>query len=266
MISWFKKLFLLIILIAFYFGALVSAQEIENQDVAANAGMVPSVEDPDDIDFGGNSTQVVKDPLEKMNRKVFAFNEVVDINLFDPIAKGYRNNVPKLARRMLGNFLTNIKMPFVTINSILQGKADNSMGSFSSFLINSTIGIGGLFDVAGYKKITYNNEDLGQTFAKYGMPRGPYLVIPLLGPSTVRDFSGYGIERVVDPFGFNIFGIGHEEKILPDAYLITIAGLSALNTRESLIDILDDARKNSFDLYATIRSAYLQRRDFEISK
>jgi len=219
----------------------------------------------EEIDFGTQpSAQTINDPFEKYNRRVFGFNEFMDINIFEPVAKGYRAAVPKLFRDSVRNVIKNLSLPLVCVNSIFQGNAENAMGSFSTFLINTTLGVGGIFDVAGTKKVEYRKEDFGKTFAKYGVGQGPYLIIPFLGPSTTRDFSGYLVEKAADPLSFNVLQVGGKEDIVSPAYRISLSGMSVLGTRESLINILDDVRRDSFDVYATIRSAYLQRRNFEI--
>lgn len=260
----FKKIFHQII---FLYSFTISDVFAGLENISKDTTVINYNSADDDIDFGTSpSIQTINDPFEKYNRKIFSFNEFVDINIFDPIAKGYRKAIPRPIRESVGNVIRNLSLPFTCINSILQGNAENAMGSFSAFLINTTLGIGGIFDVAGTKKVEYRKQDFGKTFAKYGIGQGPYLVIPLLGPSTTRDFSGYLVEKVVDPLSFNELQIGGREDIIDPNYRIGLSALSALNTRESLIDILDDARRDSFDLYATIRSAYLQRRSFEISK
>ena len=210
---------------------------------------------------GNNNIQPIYDPFENFNRKVFAFNEALDKNIALPAVKSYRRFVPKILRDSVHNFVNNIEAPFSVINSLLQGDGTNSMASFSSFLINTTLGVGGLFDVAGNKKITYKEEDLGQTLGKYGSKPGPYLVIPLLGPSDVRDLSGYAVEKLVSPLSFNSLDIGGTQDWISNEESITLSALKGVDTREGLIEIVDDIRKNSFDIYATMRSAYLQRRN-----
>ncbi|MCE3255567.1 MAG: VacJ family lipoprotein [Rickettsiaceae bacterium] len=208
--------------------------------------------------IGGQEFKIY-DPFESFNRKTFAFNEMLDKNIALPVVMQYRK-VPKVVRNSVNNFVNNITTPFSIINSLLQGDGHNSMASFSSFLINTTLGVGGLFDVAGSKKIKYNEEDLGQVFAKYGMGTGPYLIIPFLGPSNFRDFSGFAIERAVSPLSFNALEIGGSGDFISDEVAISLAVGSAINTRDGLVEVVDDMRKNSFDVYSTMRSAYLQRR------
>jgi phospholipid-binding lipoprotein MlaA len=212
-------------------------------------------------DIGQQSNPTIYDPFESVNRKVFAFNELLDQKVALPVIRKYRKHIPKRVRTSVDNFVNNLSTPFSVANSLIQGDGQNAMASFSSFLINSTIGVVGLFDVAGTKKIKYNEEDLGQTFGKYGSKAGPYLVIPFLGPSDARDFSGFVVEKVVNPLAFNGLEVSGKKDLVSDEIAISLALTSAVNTRESLIEIVDDIRKNSFDPYSTIRSAYLQRRE-----
>ncbi len=217
-------------------------------------------EDYQGEDVGKKSDQTISDPFESVNRQVFAFNELVDKNILLPVVRQYHKSIPQPIRTSVSNFVSNISAPFSVVNSLIQGDGTNAMASFSSFLINSTIGVVGLFDVAGQKKIKYKTEDLGQSFGKYGSKAGPYLVIPFLGPSSVRDFSGLVVETAVNPISFNGFEVGGKRDLIGDEIAISMALSNAITTRESLIEVVDDIRKNSFDPYSTIRSAYLQRR------
>jgi phospholipid-binding lipoprotein MlaA len=210
--------------------------------------------------FKTNNREFVYDPFEKVNRKIFAFNETLDQYFAEPVVREYRKRVPRKVRNSVGNFLDNLSAPISVVNSLLQGNGRNAMASFSSFLINTTIGIGGLFDIAGYRNITYNPEDFGQTFAKYGSNTGPYLVLPILGPSNVRDFSGFIVEKAVNPLNFNILKIGGKKELIHNETSLSISLSSGIDTRENLIEVLEDMRRNSFDTYATMRSAYLQTR------
>ena len=204
--------------------------------------------------------QKIYDPFESVNRKVFSFNESLDKNLFLPIARRYQKDIPRPVKRSIRNFFDNLSTPFSVVNSLIQGDSQNSMASFSSFLINTTIGVGGIFDIADAKKIKYNKEDLGQSFAKYGVGTGPYLVFPFFGPSDARDFSGSAIEKLVDPLSINALKIGGDNLIANELTFSALV-LSTVDNRESLINVVDDIRENSFDAYSTIRSAYLQRRE-----
>lgn len=214
-------------------------------------------------EFSQNSGENIYDPIEPLNRKIFVFNDTIDRFAFEPLAKGYRNYVPKPIRKSVRNFTTNIALPVSVINSLAQGKLDNAMASFSHFLINSTIGVVGLFDVAGSKNIKYESEDFGQTLGHYGVKNGPFLILPIFGPSNARDAGGRAFDTAISITGFNVLEIGPE---IDDEYLITNAALSGIDSRESLIDVVDDARKDSLDLYITMRSYYSQNRNSKINK
>ncbi len=209
---------------------------------------------------GKKSNQVISDPFEKVNRQIFAFNELLDKRIALPIVRRYHKFVPQPVRTSVTNFVDNISAPFSVANSLIQGDGKNARASFSAFLINSTIGVVGLFDVASEKKIKYNEEDLGQTLGKYGSKPGPYLIIPFLGPSDVRDFSGLVVEKMVSPLSFNSFDIGGTSGFMSDEVAISLALADGISARDGLIEIVDDIRKNSFDPYSTMRSAYLQKR------
>lgn len=206
----------------------------------------------------------IKDPLEKYNRKIFAFNDFVDRYFFEYVALAYRKEIPQPARNSIRNFLTNLTLPLSGINSLLQGKVDNALATFSNFLINSTIGIGGIFNIASEKGIIYRREDFGQTLGHYGVGSGYYLVLPILGPSSTRDFTGFAVDKSVGPLDFNFLEFGGKINLVDYRYRLALAITSGVDQRESLIDIIDDIRKDSFDPYATIRSAYLQKRLTEI--
>lgn len=219
-----------------------------------------------EAEFSKNTQTEIYDPLEKINRKIFSFNNMVDIYLAEPVARAYRNYTPRVLRNSLHNFVTNLTLPFSALNSFAQGKVENGLATSSNFLINTTIGIGGLFDIAGDKKIKYRDEDFGQTLGYYGIKNGPYLILPLLGPSTGRDFAGSLVDRSVDPTGFNLIKIGGSSNSIKAEYRTAGAALATLDLRERLIDPIADARKDSFDLYATFRSVYVQQRDLKIKQ
>lgn len=210
------------------------------------------------------NTVEIYDPLEKINRKTFAFNDYLDRYFIEHVAIFYRNNIPQKARSSIRNFLTNLSSPLSSINSVLQGKVDNGLASFSSFLINSTIGLGGTFDVATKKGILYKSEDFGQTLGHYGVKPGVYLILPIVGPSSLRDASGFFVDSSISPTGFNFLKIGSSENLIDGGYRVGLAGLSGIDQREGLLGILADIRTESFDPYATIRSAYLQKRFTDI--
>jgi phospholipid-binding lipoprotein MlaA len=195
------------------------------------------------------------DPLEPMNRGIFWFNEGVDSVLLRPAAKVYRTVVPDPARTGIRNALRNLRSPLDLANQLLQGDVEGAGNVIKRFAINSTVGLAGLIDVAADNGIPYEYESLDQTFAVWGVPEGPYLVLPLLGSSSVRDTFGTVGEYFGDPVS------NYASNTDRDWISYTRAGLYALDTRAEYIDALDDVKRNSFDYYASMRSLYRQRRD-----
>ena len=223
----------------------------------------------DDVFLNNNDlgeSKINNDPFQNINRKIFKFNDYLDENLLLPIALSYRNYTPKIIRVSLRNFLKNIKLPFSFINSVLQGKIENSTAISSTFIINSTIGILGVVDIAGNKYIKYNVEDFGQTLDYYKLRQGPYIVLPFFGPSNIRDFTGLIIEKLISPFDINKLQIAGKSDIISDNVTLGINSISLVDKRESLIDIIGDIKVDSFDFYSTIRSSYIQNRNFEINR
>ena len=203
--------------------------------------------------YKANESKVC-DPLEPVNRVVYSFNAFLDKILFKPIAKTYKKVVPEIGRKGISNFLTNLTEPVTFANSILQADAENTFSTFWRFTINSTIGIGGLFDVAKYGGLEHRGEDFGQTFGRYGVGNGPYLMLPILGPSNVRDLFGSIGDSFMDPYNYAV-----------DSYGIAGRGvLKGLDTRTDLLQIIDDVEESSLDPYATFRSLYTQKRMDEI--
>lgn len=201
---------------------------------------------------------VINDPFEKFNRKIFIFNEKADKYFMRPVNKAYRFITPKFVRTGIGNFVNNLSRPFDVINSVIQGDFYNARGSFSSFLINSTIGLFGLFDIAKSKKIDFKETNFGNSFAHYNIKSGPYLVLPFLGPSNVRNFSGFLVEKAIDPLSFDVFDIAGKKDLLQDNASYQLAIIQNINKYDEIADLLHSSRKDSFDLYATMRTAYLQ--------
>jgi len=224
-----------------------------------------SFEDDEFEIYDSQNSITVHDPLEKFNRKIFGFNEFADRYFIEHVARIYRRSLPQDARTLVRNFLKNLSLPFSLINSIAQGKSDNSMATFSTFLINSTIGIGGLFDVAGHKSIRYTHEDFGQTLGFYGVGSGIYIVLPILGPSSGRDLTGATFEAALSPMGFNVLEAGGKDDYFNPYLVVGINTLGGIDKRESLLEVISDIRKESFDPYATIRSAYIQKRKADIN-
>jgi phospholipid-binding lipoprotein MlaA len=202
-------------------------------------------------------TQVQEnDPLETVNRGIYKFNSFFDELLFKPFAKLYRAILPGWGRKAVGNVLHNIAAPVNVLNNVLQGKGERAVEESWRFVINSTFGIGGILDVASSAGLKRHPEDFGQTLGYYGVGSGPYLVLPFLGSSNLRDGLGLVADTFTTPTTY----------IDPQAVSFIHAGVRALHIRETAIEILDDIEADSFDSYATIRSLYAQHRANVIKK
>ncbi len=198
---------------------------------------------------------VIYDPMEEANRKVMAFNQAVDKTIINPIIKGYRFITPQPARSGIRNFLRNLKSPIILANQLLQGDISGARDALLRATINTTIGVGGIFDVAGYEGIEYEAEDFGQTLAVWGVDYGPYMVLPFIGPSSLRDYGGYLTDGLVDPVRLHIFS--HDNEWLYAGKFTA----DYLDLRDSLMDTLTEIEASSIDYYAAVRSTYYQHRE-----
>jgi phospholipid-binding lipoprotein MlaA len=197
------------------------------------------------------------DPLEDTNRTIFDFNQVVDRNVLVPVAKAYRTVLPDPVRDSLRDFLRNLRAPLIFANDALQGEFERAGQTFARFTLNSTLGMGGLIDVAGrWGELPYHEDDLGLTFGVWGIPEGPYLVVPVLGPSTPRDLTGQVAEGFGDPFNYIVTGNPYTLYWIP----FVRGGVAGIDQRSRYIETLADIERTSLDYYATIRSLYRQRR------
>lgn len=198
------------------------------------------------------------DPIEPINRAIFDFNLVVDGTIIKPAALVYRGVLPEQARTGVHNALDNLRSPIVFANDVLQGETQHAAITVWRFLINSTVGILGIFDVAKEAGYPGHSEDFGQTFAKWGIGEGPYLVLPILGPSNPRDATGLAAEWFSDPFNMWMMNTDRDWAVW------TRTGLEGVDWRSRNIETLDELQKTSIDYYAAIRSLYRQRRAAEI--
>ena len=197
------------------------------------------------------------DPLEDTNRAIFDFNQVIDRNVLVPVAKAYRTVLPDPVRDSLRDFLRNLREPLIFANDALQGEFERAGQTFARFTLNSTLGVGGLLDVAGrWGELPYHEDDLGLTFGVWGIPEGPYLVVPVLGPSTPRDLGGQVAEGFGDPFNYIVTGNPYTLYWIP----FVRGGVAGIDQRSRYIETLADIERTSLDYYATIRSLYRQRR------
>lgn len=198
------------------------------------------------------------DPLEGMNRSIFHASVVSDHYFFRPIALGYRHAVPSPVRNSIRHFLNNLDSPPIFANEVFQGEFKDAGITVLRFGVNSTIGVGGLFEVAEDWGLPRHTEDFGQTLGTYGMGEGPYLFLPLIGPAPPRDLAGRVVDNFLDPLTYVHMG--------SKSYLRYVrAGLDAVDLRERNIETLDDIERTSVDYYASIRSLYRQTRNNEIS-
>ena len=199
------------------------------------------------------------DPYEGFNRKMWKLDEGLDKAVMRPVAKGYIAVMPHPVRHGLSNMLDNVTEPFSFINGLLQGKPKRALNSLGRFVINTTVGVGGFMDVAGRNGYPKTYEDLGQTFAVWGAKKSTYLVLPLYGPTTVRDGIGTIASQWVDPYRIVI---RKELSFWPAAGLTAFEFVDA---RANLIDSgADSLLDSSADSYAVARSAYLQHREAQI--
>lgn len=206
----------------------------------------------------GNNAGAVDDPLEDFNRAVYEANTALDKAVLRPVALGYRAVVPEEGRDAVHNFLGNLREPLNFVNQLLQGDLEGAGDVAARFAINTTLGVGGLFDPATGEGFQSHEADFGQTLGRWGVDSGPYLVLPLLGPSNVRDTVGYGVDLVSDPVSIGL------RKTNNDALNWARAGVTVLDQRTRILDELDDVRAKSLDEYATVRSIYTQRREAQV--
>ena len=213
--------------------------------------------EPDDFETSKVEDEIY-DPIEPINRAIFSFNNVADRVILEPIAKGYKK-LPSPVQSGLSNFLSNLRTPLVVVNQILQGQGENAVQSTGRFLVNSTAGIFGLFDVADRIGLEEKEEDFGQTLATWGVGDGFYIVLPLFGPSNLRDTTGMVMTMITDPM--NAYFVSEGE-----AWLVPMrTAANAVDQRSKIIDEVNALRDNSVDYYAAVRSSYYQNRKAAIN-
>ena len=194
------------------------------------------------------------DPLEPMNRYFFEVNIGLDELLLKPASAAYNVGLPDRVQDSVRSFLRNLATPLILANDLLQGEGERAEVTLSRFLVNTSIGVLGVFDVATEIGLEYHDEDFGQTLAVAGIPDGPYLMLPLLGPSNPRDLFGRVVEWFADPVSYVV---GQEAQIAR-------TGVTAVDARNRNAKTIDALQQQSVDFYAAIREAYRQRRRDEI--
>ena len=195
-----------------------------------------------------------KDPWEPMNRSIASFNDKIDDNVLKPVATGYRNVVPDLIQTGVRNVFNNFADMWSTVNNLLQLKPINTVESLGRVIVNTVFGIYGIFDVASYIKLERHPEDFGQTLGHWGVPNGPYLVLPLLGPSTLRDGASLPVDFAVSPTKL-IGDIPTRNKVF---------ALRLVSKRAELLKSGNMLEQASIDKYSFTRDAYLQYRRSQI--
>ena len=197
------------------------------------------------------------DPYEHTNRAIFDLNMKLDNAVAKPVAKFYNHAVPTFARNGVRNFLTNLNKPVTLGNDMLQGEGPRAGETIGRFAVNTTLGVGGLVDVATMIGIPDHSEDFGQTLGTWGVGEGPYLVIPLMGPDMPRDIAGDVVDIFIDPLTYIKF---HGS----DTWYAVRSGVSVLDMRARNVDSVEQIERTSIDFYATTRSLYRQFRNSEI--
>ena len=200
------------------------------------------------------------DPFEPANRVGFAINDGLDTYLLAPVARAYVYAVPGVIRRPLHNILQNMTTPVLFINDVAQTKPRRAGDTFMRFVINTTVGVGGVFDIASDWGYPYHGNDFGRTLALWGVPEGPFLFIPLIGPSNPRDATGYGVDIALDPLTY--LPSGHGRRTLQ----YSRTALSIVDGRAGVLNEVDSIKKTALDPYATFRSLFRQNRESAIQQ
>jgi phospholipid-binding lipoprotein MlaA len=200
-----------------------------------------------------DATRDARDPFERLNRTSFAVNEGLDKAIGKPVARAYVKVVPRPLRRGVGNFMSNVTYPTVLVSNLLQGKLADAASDTGRILLNSTLGLGGLLDPARDAGLERHNEDFGQVLGKWGLASGPYLFLPLLGPSSLRD----GLGQLPDEF---TNGLNHIEE---DRWRYGLQALRLLDDRAEILEA-EGVLERAGDKYTFVRSAWMQRREFQV--
>lgn len=216
--------------------------------------IVPKCEDVREALLPPTASAEDNDPLEDINRAVFWFNQQLDFFFLDRVSEMYRGVVPQYGRERVGYALRNLSEPIVFANNLLQGEIDEAAETLARFLLNSTIGLAGIFDVSTDMGFEYKKEDFGLTLAAWGLEPGPYIVIPILGPSNVRDTFGRIGDYALDPI--NWWAYCDDLAVVSNGR----TGAQIVDAKTDNLDLLEGLKQSSTDYYATIRTWYFERR------
>lgn len=210
-----------------------------------------------------HSSVEINDPLEPFNRTIYAINGVIDGLVMKPLAITWRLVLPQPVRDGAGNVLSNLKSPVTFANHLLQGEPKRAATSLGRFLINTTLGILGIFDAASELGLPGEETSFNETLGVWGVNTGPYLILPILGPSSFRHVAGMGGDYLMQPYNYYFNGDHrHGDSWVP----IAITGVNAVHQRNLVLESVDDVVDNSADPYATFRSAYFQSQAYRIKK
>ena len=243
---------------------VLAASVMVVRGASADSSSLPSAPPPEALQGGRPTDRAVSrgasaaapaqqesDPLEGLNRKMFWFNDQVDNYVLEPAAKGWNFVFPGKVQTAFSHFFDNLRFPIYTVNDLLQTKWEYAGKQVGRFVVNTTIGIAGFMDPATGFGLEAHPEDFGQTLGYWGAGQGPYLVLPLLGPATIRDGAGMLVDYPlsITPFFVDWY------------YLMAARVVDVVNTRAIYLDPIRQAKESSFDYYTFVRNAYLQRRE-----
>lgn len=269
--SWLLQIFLGALLAAATIGAAPAARaEVNDYPRAFGADSTFADLLSESEPGGGKSPEIVEaavfeegaavaedyDPWESFNERMFAFNRGLDRYAMKPVARAWDKTVPEPAQLGLKSAFHNVGMPKRFLNSLFQAKFRGAGRELARFVINSSVGLAGLIDVAGAGGIKPSEEDTGQTLGAYGVGPGPYLVLPFLPPLTVRDGFGFAVDAALDPMSY----------VAPFAANVGMTGTETINMRAENLEIFQDVEESVLDLYSAVRNGYLQRRQTEIER
>lgn len=225
-----------------------------------STGLLAGCATPPDDPQARADFEAVNDPLEPVNRAMFEFHQAIDHFLLKPVAFVYQNLIPQPLQTGIRSALVNLRTPIILANDLLQGETDRAGDTLQRFAINSTVGVLGFYDAADkWFGIAPHTEDFGQTLATWGTGEGPYLFIPVLGPSNPRDLGGLVVDTVADPLNWYLNNTDRE------GWVYARAALTGVDARSQLLETLDNLEKTSLDYYVTLRTVYRQRRADEIA-
>jgi phospholipid-binding lipoprotein MlaA len=254
----------------FKFGPLVLLLCLSGCAATGKHSAAPAVRassSPVGEDFANAPVQKTSDPLQRFNRTMFGFNDKLTTFALRPLAHGYAIIVPLKVRDGVTNFFDNVQFPVRFVNCVLQGKLTRSAQEVGKFVINSTAGVGGLFRVSDHVSglADVPAEDFGQTLGVWGIPPGPYLVIPVLGPSDCRDLVGFAGDYAISPLNWHPLGIIHCAYI-SDALSIALSSVRYVNGLPKAVAAYDQIKSEAVDPYIAIRDGFLSYRAAQIKK